>query len=209
MSSTDEVLAPGLGIPWREATLCGLLVKHNTELRQGATKEQVEYPPIPTCKVLAEGFQKHIQTWKEGGMRAQQLRALDTAAAKHNINKVVGVALGTMSKYAEDWRLRTALQHALLLTLREWLGQRTQEDLRCYVQDPDYTPVDQLVLGAHGVEVIEDPRAWLEMDEASILFSSCPNVPVKEIVADIARPAVVIWERVGHQDGDEGQGITT
>lgn len=197
MSTTDEVLPPR-AFPCRGHPLCSLLVFHDTELRQ----EQVEGP---TQEALAEAFQEHIQAWKESDMCAKLVRVLDTAAAKHNINKVLGVALGPISKYPGISRTPTAMQHALLLALREWLSQRTQEGLRCYAKDPVYAPVDELVLGSHGVEVIEDPRAWLEMDEASILYTCAPNVPVKEIVADIVRPAVVIWERVGYQDSDEGQ----
>lgn len=54
--------------------------------------------------------------------------------------------------------------------------------------------------------MIEDPRGWLEVDEHSILLSIAPNVPVKEIIADIARPAAIIWCRVEFDDG-LGQGL--
>lgn len=73
----------------------------------------------------------------------------------------------------------------------------------CYAQDPGYRSVDREVLKAHGIEVIDDPRAWLEIDGESIVVSVSPNVPVKEIVADITQPAIIIWERVGFMDGDQ------
>lgn len=115
----------------------------------------------------------------------------------------MGLALGAIS-YHYDERPRSYIQHALLLTLRKWLADREgTEDVVCYAQDPGYRSVDEEVLKEHGVEVIEDPRAWLEIDDESIVFSVSPNVPVKEIVADIARPAIIIWERVGFEDGDQ------
>lgn len=85
--------------------------------------------------------------------------------------------------------------------LKEWLHTQ-QKTFSCYVQDPANRPVDKAVLGEHGIEVIDDPRAWLEVVERSVLFSCGSNVPVKEIVADVARPAVVIWERISYGDYD-------
>lgn len=186
--------------------LCSLWVFHDTQTLQEDTKELVEEYPISPREVVADAFQKHIQSWKESDMCSQLVQVLDSSATTLEINKIVGVALGTISQYTEDSRNRSAFQHALVLTLREWLLQ-TKQDFPCYVQDPNYNPVDHSILGEYGVEVIDDPRAWLEIDEMSILFSCSPNVPVKEIVADIARPAVVIWEHVGFRDYDkEGKG---
>lgn len=62
------------------------------------------------------------------------------------------------------------------------------------------TSVDREMLADVGFEVIDDPRGWLEVDEQSVVLSISPNVPVKEIIADIARPAVVIWDRVESED---------
>jgi hypothetical protein len=66
--------------------------------------------------------------------------------------------------------------------------------------------VDKKLLDEAGIEVIEDPRGWLEVDEHSIVLSIASNVPSKEIIADISRPAVIIWCRVEFWDGLE-QGL--
>jgi hypothetical protein len=52
------------------------------------------------------------------------------------------------------------------------------------------------VLGEEGVVVMEDPRAFLEVDEASVVIAVASDICVRQIVADLARPAVVIWDRV-------------
>lgn len=64
------------------------------------------------------------------------------------------------------------------------------------------TSVDRDVLADIGFEMIDDPRGWLEIDERSVVLSVAPNVPVKEIIADTARPAIVIWSRVKNDDKD-------
>jgi hypothetical protein len=160
------------------------------------------WPTQPLEKV-AETFQKHAQDWRETEVAKKLVQILTTHAATHQITKIAGLALGPISHHYEK-SPRCYIQHALLLTLRKWLAdQEKTEDVVCYAQDPCYRSVDRDVLKEHGVEVIDDPRAWLEIDDESIVFSVSPNVPVKEIVADIARPAIVIWERVGFMDGDQ------
>ncbi len=59
-----------------------------------------------------------------------------------------------------------------------------------------YVDTDKEVLGRVGVTVVDDPRGFLEVDDNSVVICVAPNVPVKQIIADIARPAVLIWNRV-------------
>jgi hypothetical protein len=184
--------------PENQAPLVSLPIYQNSEQISPDTKELIEDSSLPTHESLTEYFQEQIQAWKETDMCKRVVQILNQSAVGHDINKIVAVALSGLSR---DDRNRSAFQHALVLTMQEWL-QTQQKTFSCYAQDPGYNCVDKAVLSEHGIEVIDDPRAWLEVDERSILFSCAPNVPVKEIVADIARPAVVIWERVGYDDHD-------
>lgn len=97
-------------------------------------------------------------------------------------------------------------QHGLLLTLQKWLQERDDSNrIPCYAQDPGYNSTDKKILSEVGIEVIDDPRGWLEVDEQSMIVSVSPNVPSKEIIADIARPAAIVWNRVEFNDGiDKG-----
>lgn len=95
-------------------------------------------------------------------------------------------------------------QHALALTIRDYLVSRHAtgaevegaSEIKCYAQDPIYTPLDEQVLCEAGFTVVDDPRAFLEVDEASLVISMSPDIPVRQITADIARPAVMIWDKV-------------
>lgn len=159
--------------------------------------------PTEPREQVTQIFQEHLQKWRDTEAAKRLVQTLTTHVATHQITNIVALALGAIS-YACDDRPRSHIQHALLVTLRKWFADRDgREDVMCYAQDPAYRSVDREVLNEHGIEVIDDPRAWLEIDDESIVFSVGPNVPVKEIVADIARPAVIIWERVGCLDGDE------
>lgn len=44
--------------------------------------------------------------------------------------------------------------------------------------------------------VLDNPRGFLEVDESTVVYSLAPEVAVRQIVADIARPALMIWDKV-------------
>lgn len=72
--------------------------------------------------------------------------------------------------------------------------------IQCFAQDPSYIETDKLVLAEHGVTVLDDPRGFLQVDDQSVVLSFAPNICVRQIVTDIARPALLIWDRVLDED---------
>jgi hypothetical protein len=66
------------------------------------------------------------------------------------------------------------------------------------VQDPEYTDVDRRILHGAGFQVVDDPHGFLKVNEQSIVLSIAASMPVKHIIADIARPAIVIWLTVNN-----------
>lgn len=76
----------------------------------------------------------------------------------------------------------------------------TPLSIQCFAQDPVYTNVDKVVLAEHGVTVVDDPRGFLQVDDQSAVLSFAPNICVRQIVADIARPALLIWNTVHDEE---------
>ena len=96
---------------------------------------------------------------------------------------------------------RVATEHALVLSIRDFFAQpheltTTAAAMPCYTQDPVYEDVDREVLGELGMTVLDNPRGFLEVDESAAVFSQAPDIAVRQIVADIARPALMIWDKV-------------
>ncbi|KAF3025731.1 hypothetical protein E8E14_014335 [Neopestalotiopsis sp. 37M] len=106
------------------------------------------------------------------------------------LDKVIGLACGSIT-LGQDPNRQSTEQHALLLTLQSHLPPGSQ----CYIQDPSYTQVDKDVLEPMGFTVLDDPEAFLVADESSILLSIGADVPVKQIVTDICRPGIIIWDQ--------------
>jgi hypothetical protein len=192
------------------SALSPVYICHQGHFLNTKTKEFLSPAPTWEFDFVTKSFQDKVQEWKESHS-CETFKSLLSAFAKdHDINKVVGFALDGLSKrQTEDDGSphygdlhRSASQHGLLLTMKEWLQDRDlQDQVPCYSQDPWYNSMDKQILEEADIEVIDDPRGWLEVDEQSMMISVAPNVPVKEIIADIARPAVIVWDRVGFDDG--------
>lgn len=126
------------------------------------------------------------------------------------INKVVAFACGTMAfpTTTLGWKHRL-YQNCLAVAIRDLLVDRQGKKgtVACYAQDPGYRAVDKSVLAEAGVTVLADPRGFLEFDEASVVISAWPDVPIRQVVADLARPAVMVWNRIKAQDYDRPMSV--
>ncbi|KAJ6116211.1 hypothetical protein N7523_005892 [Penicillium sp. IBT 18751x] len=164
------------------------------------TKGIIPDEDIQDREAVAKDFREKGRAWEESEACRRFKSILSSEVSSHEINKIVGLACGSLALPNNE---RAANQIALLVTVRKWLKERNQkDDILCYMQDPMGTSVDREVLGDIGFEMIDDPRGWLEIDERSVVLSVAPNVPAKEIIADTARPAIVIWNRVKNDDKD-------
>lgn len=82
------------------------------------------------------------------------------------------------------------LQHSMALTMAEVCGHHTQ----LLTQDPDYTTEAKERLEGKGFSVIGQFGAggFAEINNTSVVFSVFVEAPRKQIVADIARPLLII-----------------
>ncbi|KAF9253178.1 hypothetical protein DTO013E5_2463 [Penicillium roqueforti] len=180
----------GIDIPISE--LIPLRLTH--EVYPFGTKEE-----IWSSKHAGVTFEKERRAW-ETSEAHRTLEVLLSTTRADKINNIVGIACGSLSRLG---RPNSAFQHALLLTAKDWLRKKRpgEKELSCYVQDPEYTLVDREVLNGVGIQVVDDPDGFLKVDDRSIVLSIAPNIPVKSIIVDIARPAMVIWLRFGQTKG--------
>ncbi|KAM0535560.1 hypothetical protein ACHAPP_003897 [Verticillium nonalfalfae] len=111
-------------------------------------------------------------------------------AVPSTLTKIVAFGFGSLT-FKGGLNETPIHQHTLMLLLRDIVFPTNE--LACIAQDPDYTDADRLALASAGIGVVEDPRAFLEVDEQSIVLSFSPNAPVKQIVTEISRPRIIIW----------------
>ncbi|KAH6853282.1 hypothetical protein B0I37DRAFT_358904 [Chaetomium sp. MPI-CAGE-AT-0009] len=148
--------------------------------------------PVPETRAT---LQQEKARWDAGAACSQLTATLQSAGLLPRVDKVVAFACNQLSTV--EGAERVAAEHAVVLGLRDFFAARNPKAaVRCYAQDPAYGEVDREVLAEVGVTVLDHPRGFLEVDESAVVFSLAPNVAVRQVVADIARPAVMVWNRV-------------
>ncbi|KAI0858078.1 hypothetical protein F4860DRAFT_327435 [Xylaria cubensis] len=153
-----------------------------------------------TCKALISQFRKLL-----GG---------DGNVKK--VTKIVCFGLGDINFKPPDWwRIENSsktedkrepetsvvegafIHHAMALTIADIArSYKTAEDsgIRLLTQDPNYSDETKDILQKIGFEVVGEYGAggFAELDHESIVFSAFAAAPVKQIIADLARPAAII-----------------
>jgi len=135
---------------------------------------------------------------------------LETLDILHGITKIVAFACSTFSCITEEpspsrGGVREATQHALILTKRDILSKKNEGvsgEIICYAQDPVYSSLDKKILEKSDIMILDNPMGFLEVDESTVVLSFCPDVCVRQVVCDIARPAMMIWDSI-RWDEDE------
>lgn len=88
------------------------------------------------------------------------------------------------------------VQHAAALTMAAVLGENLGlgSPLAVLAQDPGYSPATKQLLAEEGITVVPGRGClgFALVDEDTVVYSCNAGVPVKQIVADVARPAAMI-----------------
>jgi hypothetical protein len=86
------------------------------------------------------------------------------------------------------------VQHSIALTIAEICRSRIGNEVQLLAQDPDYTEEAKDILKANGFSIVGEFGAggFAEVDDDSVVFSVFVEAPLKQIIADIARPVLII-----------------
>lgn len=178
-------------------------LEYPSEVLDTQAYEFMNVRPVLSYDAVKERFVQAGRSCESSNVIARLKSTLASCEIPPGINKIMALACDTMSDPNGDTNILA--QHHLALVLRDFLsnpryaagthGHGVATDIKCYAQDPEYRPVDEKVLSEAGFTVLEDPRALLEIDEASVVICFYPDFPIRQILADIARPAIIIWNK--------------
>ena len=167
-----------------------------------------EKPP-PALPEIQAGFREKQAEW-EASDCCREFKQILGSVDIPKVKNLVGLAFHSLRPDTGHFQ-NSARQHSIFLTLRDFFNSRAANSnsvnngddknsdasrnnlVECTVQDPAYIEADKEILAGEDIKVVEDPHAFLQIDDDSAIISVYPNVPVKEIVADIARPAFILW----------------
>ena len=166
---------------------------------------------LTTLEELQEAFKEYYDEWLPSKTRCclvEQMEAL-TPEQACGITKIVGIGLGALTDPEQSENplqdIRALVQHAAIRAIADTLKkQNGGREVECYAQDPENDQdVTVQFLRTIGITPLNDPKAFLEIDENTFVVSVCPNIPVRQIVSDIARPMVMLWDIVKKEEHKE------
>ncbi|KAI0909992.1 hypothetical protein F4823DRAFT_562309 [Ustulina deusta] len=143
---------------------------------------------------LHERFKIQKTVWAQCEARYLIENLLSKYELPPTINKMVCLGLGNDLTST----LELSSRHSAALTLREFLEKKLGHTVRLLAQDPEYTSDTKHVLEKEGFEIMgtNGIDGFLEVDENSLVLAICARIRastrVKEILAELARPAVII-----------------
>jgi hypothetical protein len=149
--------------------------------------------PYTFAEVEAD-FRVYERKWLRSIPYTTLRKQLSSSVAPLDINKIVAFGLGSLR--CGEYASRSHTQHAALLTMASIIEKVTGQNVQCFTQDPAYNEVDQEFLRNQRITVLNDPHGFLKIDANTLVFSVCPNIPVKQVTVDMARPAIMIWDTV-------------
>lgn len=179
---------------------CPLRVVYRSRYRILGSSEVLPDRQEEPIDRVRRAFAAGVRTW-EASKDCKLLRfILETAYIPGAVTKIVAFACSTISERVN----KNIIQHCLILTLRDVFskrqGNKPRSEIMCVAQDPLYSAIDKVVLNEAGITVLDDPRAFLEVDESSVVLSFSPNAPIRQIITDLARPSVILWNRVQREE---------
>ena len=161
---------------------------------------------------LQEAFEEYRQEWLASRTRGCLLDYIGDVLTPEQIcgiTKIVAIGLGALTNPKRSANplsdIRALVQHAAVRNIADLLKRHNGgREVECYAQDPE-NDQDVIVhfLRTIGITPLSDPKALLEIDENTFVVSVSPNIPVRQIVCDIARPRVMIWNIVKKEEDKE------
>jgi hypothetical protein len=176
--------------------------------------------PIENFHMLFETTQKR---WEASNIckdfTSQLRKVLGEGGAAKKVTKLICFGLGDLNFKPPDWwkiqnnsapkakqlsetyEIEAPLvQHAVALTIAKTIrscANTGDKELRIFTQDPGYSKETIDMLHEIGFEIVGQHGAggFAELDNECVVFTAWVKAPVKQIIADFARPVAIIYPK--------------
>ncbi|CAG9940318.1 unnamed protein product [Clonostachys rosea f. rosea IK726] len=162
------------------------------------------------------------ESWEQSSFRIELLDMLNQVDRIPKASRVVCLGLGNLAKTLAEDNLyetigppstlpgyRNYVNHLVALTVAQVIGSRQanclspdtepthgqQSSLKVVAEDFSYSPQDKEVLAKAGFQILNGygTSSFRVVDDETIFVCCDPRRAVMEIIADIARPAAMLW----------------
>ncbi|KAI1403939.1 hypothetical protein F4819DRAFT_185429 [Hypoxylon fuscum] len=162
---------------------------------------------------LGAKFEECKRFWERSSTCDWLKRKLALLRGRRKITKLICFGLGDMNLSSEydargnqdsNKKLQDQKscinQHVAALTIATTLGSAASSQVEIFVQDPRYTHADEAIFRDVGITIVGEHCAggFGKVDDDCAVFFRFPAAPVRQIIADIARPAIIIGNNKVH-----------
>ncbi|KAI1506717.1 hypothetical protein F5X99DRAFT_404074 [Biscogniauxia marginata] len=154
---------------------------------------------------------KEKAAWDESKACADLKLLLSTSALPMNTKRIVCFGLGNLETQflfdPKSTHHRSIVQHCAALTIATAVSKKVHRHIQIYAQDPEYSIDTKRILARQEIKVIDcyGAEGFTYVDDDAFVFTVSPNVPVKQVVADLAKPTAMIWEKVSTPEEEEAK----
>lgn len=153
-------------------------------------------------------FEEKDLLWQNSTTCKQLAALVQDLIGTNTVKKVLCLGLGDFCRSAPEWLKKQhgswdetsdvenvmgcMIQHSMAITIAQLC--RGNETVLLLAQDPDYTELAEYILTKKEFKIVGPHGAggFAEIDEESIVISAFAAAPVKQIIADLARPMLII-----------------
>ncbi|KAI0517283.1 hypothetical protein F5B22DRAFT_654927 [Xylaria bambusicola] len=159
--------------------------------------------PNQTAKETRKAFGDVLEAF-EGSQEATAIADLvKTQLNGRHIDKVIAFGLGPIGIVRPHIPRYSLYEHAAVIILTNALIEvSSSKHVFLAVQDPGYTTVCKQVLGEFGFGIVEGfgAKGFALIDDSTVVITHHPSFPFKQIIADIARPAMLCMKSTAALD---------
>ncbi|KAE9364922.1 hypothetical protein N431DRAFT_386858 [Stipitochalara longipes BDJ] len=164
-----------------------------------------------TIEELKQEFEHWKKQWEASPANSELRTLLEESKERRKIENVVFLGMGSLQNSRREGRRASATQLAALQTIISILGSEGKE-LEVVLQDPQFTELDGEFLGSLGYKVVQDPGAFKEVKEGTLVYAVHCYVDVYKAISEGPRPAVLIGTDVDNfgrfESSEKLEGIT-
>jgi hypothetical protein len=153
-------------------------------------------------------FEEKDSMWQNSKTCMHLAALVQDLLGTNTVKKVLCFGLGDFCRTAPEWLKKqhdswdetsemknvmgSMIQHSMALTIAQIC--RGTKTMTLLAQDPDYSEVAEEILTKKEFKIVGTHGAggFAEIDDESIIVSPFAAAPVKQIIADLARPMLII-----------------
>ncbi|KAI1281711.1 hypothetical protein F5Y07DRAFT_267162 [Xylaria sp. FL0933] len=149
--------------------------------------------PNRTEHETRETFERVLAEFRESEEGVAMAKLIKTELKGRAVDKIIAFGLGRIGFHCPGV-LQSFYEHAAIKVIADAAEEVSScPHVSVCVQDPLYTDVCRTVLAEFGLSVVPGfgAKGFAMIDDRTIVLVHHPNFPFREIVADIARPALI------------------